>query len=168
MKVRYGFVTNSSSSSFVIAFKDKNAIAEDVEHIFANCPCDFSIGAMTSEEIVEHAKANLLRDIERDHITIKELRKKLREEFSMTARRIYYYNTRKFYTEGREYLESDEYKKLANDYIESEMAKVLKQLEGKDYVVYTSFSDNDGCIGSYMEHDVMPRAKNTICSFSHH
>ena len=168
MKVRCGFVTNSSSSSFVVVFKNENTIEKEVDEIFKKCPCDYGYDSITDEEIVAFAKEELLEDAKKYRVTLEELCDILRKEFARLARRKYYYETRKFLNDDGEYLESNEYKSLANAYIEEEMNKVLKKIKTNEYIVYTSFADDDGVIGSYMEHTVMPSAKNTIHSFSHH
>ena len=168
MKIRYGFVTNSSSSSFVIAFKSKADIESDVRKIFDDVPFCEDVRGMTREDATETAMQWVLNAVKRDKISRTELKKILKEEFSSRARWIYYYNTNNFPRLGREYLNSAEYKKLEKEYVAKRMEEVLNLLDGKSYIVYTSFSDNDGCIGSYLEHDAIPLANNTICSFNHH
>ena len=172
MKIRNGFVTNSSSSSFIVAFNNKSTIENDIDEILSRYTeenFDTSYFRCTFEDFIRNVKSVLMCSIKRDVISAKELRKILTEEFSHVAKWKYYYDTSYFTSKnGKEYLQSDEYKKLSNDFVKKHVSEIMKKLEGKSYIVYTSFSDNDGALGSFMEHDLMPYAKNTVHSFNHH
>lgn len=166
MKIRNGFVTNSSSSSFIIAFKDRSEAKESIRKaIEENPPRDYSWSGLTEEEMIEKTIEYMMRGIDDGAISIENIKIELVDELKSRARWKFFYSTRNF---DYEYLDTDEYKEKEQKYIEERMAELLPKLENMGFLTYPSFSDNDGCIGSYIEHTIAPSLKETLCSFSHH
>ena len=141
MKIRKGFVTNSSSSSFIIAFKDRDAAEESVRKaIEKNPPLDFSWSGLSEEEMIKKTITYMMNGIEDGITSLEEIKTALK----------------------------DEYKQKEQKFIEEQMAEIMPKLENMGLITYPSFSDNDGCIGSYIEHTIAPSLEETLCSFSHH
>ena len=166
MKIRNGFVTNSSSSSFIIAFKDRDAAEESVRKaIEKNPPLDFSWSGLSEEEMIEKTITYMMNGIEDVITSLEEIKTALKDELESRARWKFFYSTRNF---DFNYLETDEYKQKEQKFIEEQMAEIMPKLESMGLITYPSFSDNDGCIGSYIEHTIAPSLEETLCSFSHH
>lgn len=169
MKIRHGFVTNSSSSSFIIAFNNGEEIDDIIRNAVQNSAPEADRWThMTDEEFAERAITYALREIRDEQVTLEKVKEILTEEFESRARWELYYSTRRYYSDRGEYLNSVEYKNKEKAFVEEHVNDAMKKLQGKDYIAYASFSDNDGCIGSYLEHNLIPYLEETVCSFNHH
>lgn len=142
MKIRSGFVSNSSSSSFIVELSKPAK--------------EYNLGEFISEFNVSS------NEIEYAEKLLSELQWKDEEEVDLDD--IYIYidiDTSMLDVETESKLES-KYTNLIKKAVQKEIAKNKKN--NKYSVEYADDSD----FGSYMEHDFMPYFKGTIESTNHH
>lgn len=169
MKIRHGFVTNSSSSSFIIAFDNEECIETAIREAATHCFVDADeYSHMTEEEFIGYVIAWAIQGIKDSRISLEELKKVLEEEFERQAKWKLYYSSHHFWNDKGAYLQTEEYKAKAQEFISERMEEALSEVQNKSFISYPSFADEDGCIGSFLEHDFIPTLKETICHFSHH
>jgi len=160
MKVRNGFVSNSSSSSFLVVF-DK--MPEDVYEVhrllFPNgaetvCPYDYEI---QSHRVAEE----VWNDIESQKKELPYSKEFVHDEFSNTAytqvRKEFFAEQQQVYSlKGKERTNFSEElwkkKDARHEELQKEMSeKFLKEHDGK-VILYFTYSDNDGPFYSALEH----------------
>lgn len=142
MKIRSGFVSNSSSSSFIVELSKPAT--------------EYNLGEFISEFNVSS------NEIEYAEKLLSELQWKDEEEVDLDD--IYIYldiDTSMLDVETENKLES-KYTNLIKKAVQKEIAKNKKN--NKYSVEYADDSE----FGSYMEHDFMPYFKGTIESTNHH
>lgn len=142
MKIRSGFVSNSSSSSFIVELSKPAK--------------EYNLGEFISEFNVSS------NEIEYAEKLLSELQWKDEEEVDLDD--IYIYldiDTSMLDVETENKLES-KYTNLIKKAVQKEIAKNKKN---NKYSV--EYADDSG-FGSYMEHDFMPYFKGTIESTNHH
>ena len=138
MKVRLGFVTNSSSSSFILAFKDEEKVTPwGVSwESFRECCNEYDYGDFFN--LIKNLKENpentnkeeAFKDLAWQFECIK--RDELRDEMSW----------QEFY----EYEKTDEYKEKVQKFLESneEYRSKKKQIEEADLVIFGMIWDSNG------------------------
>lgn len=142
MKIRSGFVSNSSSSSFIVELSKPAK--------------EYNLGEFISEFDVSS------NEIEYAEKLLSELQWKDEEEIDLDDVYIYIdIDTSMLDVETENKLES-KYTNLIKKAVQKEIAKNKKN--NKYSVEYADDSE----FGSYMEHDFMPYFKGTIESTNHH
>lgn len=149
MKVRHGFVTNSSSSSFILCFQSKDNILDELvkENLTAE-----ELGllvqsitggtGMTREQVQEYVALELLGDIE--YLRWNDNRQKgVPSDWDAPL-------------EGEWKAEHERRVKAVMNHIPTDV-----------YAVQIEESDNS-MPGSVLEHEILPRLSVTKATFSHH
>lgn len=157
MKVRSDFVTNSSSSSFILGFTSENKIKDEL------LKDSMSI-------LVEHI---VLDDVLKAEKFGKEkVEKIIREELQYIAR---YRVMDKYEMDGynfdfvHNYIDSVEGKKEIEKYIQDIVDKSMKRIKEDNLSVFVEVEYSDDWIEEQaLERDIMPYLKSTVIDFSHH
>ena len=152
-KVRNGFVTNSSSSSFILGFKDEDSIAKTLaddntcgyfETIYHDC---LESEKMDIETMLDNCRESIYWEV------FYNLEYKLEERMN--------------WNEIFEFTKTDEFKKLVEEETDKRINELRKDAEGKSIFVEVEYEDHT-VEGSELEHDIVPYLKCCLTRFSHH
>ena len=146
MKIRTAFVTNSSSSSFILGFKDEDSIKCIVDEL-----------SMLSEEEKEEVISNI-----ENNIISKEKAAEFFIENQWTSN--WEFNGKRYWDLTKEEIHSKEYEKFIEDK-KNELKNDLMNKMGDKIISLVKYDD---CVNSMMEHEVMPSLSCTIERISHH
>lgn len=171
MKVRKDFVTNSSSSSFILAFKNKEDGLNQIAKMTHNYGSDYVDQLLADFQkstpiLFDDIKTHCMNEFEREASYIlsygggnwwdseKDTFRKRWETGHPDATYADFY-------ESKEY--QNELKQMADQYA----ADLIEQIGERRYLVELEYEDHSE-VGSALEHDILPYCDFAVKRFSHH
>lgn len=163
MKYRRGFVTNSSSSSFIMGFRSMDTIISEL----------YNDTAMGGESKQEYLKVLLVDCIDRDNILSREdVVSRYRSKAAYRVKRSLNFAIFDNAWPDRDWLgvkeNAESYERLLQEWLDADVAEFEALLEGKGYFVELEYSDHEGCLYSDLEHVVVPNLKCCLAKFNEH
>lgn len=152
MKIRKGFVTNSSSSSFILGFTSEENIkkeleAEDLKEYFDEVLEDVMRATkLTKDEVLEGYSKEIYYD------TLWDLEYRLDVPYD-----------KKF-----EIRETKEFQNKLNKAITDRVSELEEDMQGYSVFVEINYSDEDGLRYSTLEHHIAPNMNCCLAVISHH
>lgn len=165
MKIRSDYVTNSSSSSFILSFKDEDNIYSTLKEQF---PENIESGWSAGDEGYLY---QLLNEIEEaDRLTKNDIREMIEDEswsigWSLKETME---NKGMSYSEIRDFFKTEEGKKMISDACEEKVKNVMDKIGNDKVIVQVEHGDGGEGEDGMLEHEILPNLDCTAIRFSHH
>lgn len=164
MKVRSDFVTNSSSSSFILAFKDEDTIYKTLEEQFPQVENGWSAGE-------DGYLSQLYREICEAHLLTHNEVKEIVEEEDDTISEFSYYLKKKYgmpYDKERNFVFSDKGRREFEKFKRERVKSILESIGDSQIIVEVEHGSGGDGEDGVLEHEILPRLDCTVARFSHH
>lgn len=159
MKIRNDYVTNSSSSSFIVGFKSENDIDSQLKESMVKCDSIYRYD-------------DVLRDIKNHRITKEYALEIFKDEVQWDVEFYLedsYEDKLGGYTSFEKWIKKKENKKEFDDAVKSKVDELYKRFKEKiDDCEYLAEVEYDDHTDGDLEHMIMPYLDCTIKRFSHH
>lgn len=165
MKIRTDYVTNSSSSSFILSFKDEKSIKKTLEEQF---PKYVESGWSAGEA---GYLGQLLNEIdEADRLTSDDVKELVNDESWSIRWSLEDKLERKgmSYSEAMDFLETTEGQKMIDDACADQVKSVMDKIGDNKVVVEVEHGDGGEGEDGMLEHEILPNLDCTVIRFSHH
>lgn len=156
MKFRSDFVTNSSSSSFIVAFKN-------------TAERDAAFKSIMQRYSAETANI-IINDIMNNKIDRKSAELHMREALEAEANYYYKYRTTDYFRMSEEEFAAKypNIEQVIADFVEKKLDEAMAKIPKRGYIAEVSYSDNNGRIECDLEHNIMPYLPFTVMTMDHH
>ena len=165
MKVRTDYVTNSSSSSFILSFKDEESIYKTLKEQF---PPNLEVGWSSGEEGYFQ---QLLNEIEKAYrLTENNIREIIEDEdWSIQYSLIYSLEKKGMsYPEIVDFFKTPEGKRMVDKAYEGDFKKIMEKIGDDKVIVQIEHGDSGNGEDGVLEHEILPNLDCTVARFSHH
>lgn len=152
MKIRTDYVTNSSSSSFILGFKSNETIDQELDGTMPHCYQEVVCNDVHNAEVLSKEEAlDIIKDEEA--YTAEYIARQRRNDLT--------------YMQAYEWIRTDEGKEAASKVLDDIIEEAMEKMDGFNVFVEVEYEDHSG-IESELEHNIMPFHPNTIRRMSHH
>lgn len=152
MKIRSDFVTNSSSSSFILGFKNRSEIKEILE-----------------KEIPDYYSAHreeLLEEINNSSCNKEEVLLEYKEDIYFKCIWELREELGRWYSHSE--MEQPWFKEKLQNKINQKVSELKKDLEDKEVIVLVEHGDGGEGEDGILENEILPHLSCTLVSISHH
>ncbi len=171
MKVREDFVTNSSSSSFILAFESKEDGITKIAAMTKRYGSDY-VEQLLHDFMAaipipkENIRTHTFRDVEDDAEFVTDNGEGGWWSSDKPTFERQWMNDHPG-SDYRAYYESEERKAEVERHMEEDFKKIEDDIGALSYLVELEYEDHTE-VGSALEHDILPNQDFTIRRFSHH
>lgn len=164
MKIRSDYVTNSSSSSFILSFKNEDSIYDTLKEQFpTNIKTGWSYGdsGYLCQLLNEIEEANRLT-----HDDVKEIIEY--ENWNIRCELEEILEKNMSYLEISNFFETDEGQKMIDDAYKEKIDRIMKDIGEDQVIVEIDHGDSGDGEDGVLENEILPNLECTRAIFSHH